>query len=195
VAMFILEQAYSLEAPALYALRARLSECVCFQELAGQPYGGGDAAAALLKITICSETEPWDAQSKISRAQLEDMLLQADIGPARNQSLNVSTKVGDPEGRCPNQTGMLAVMIRRQITATEMANYGPDDMYLWFLDRIAGLQGQLHLRADAIGAPLISEVDRDAPPLWQTGLSETAQGFMLWCELLVRWGDRGGRGE
>jgi hypothetical protein len=193
VPLFDPNAALSLEAPALYQLADRLAECTAFQELNDFQ---ADATLAREKIKICAETDPWDQTGGlVTKDQLESILLEANVDPGDDESHATRVAVGDPEGRCPEERGLIEITLRRQIRDTELADYGADDLYLWFLDRVSAIAKQLHLRADATGQPLIGEVRRPERPKWNPEQARTAQGLSLWAILAVTWGDRGGPRE
>lgn len=184
--LFDPNNAKSLEAPTLYRLAQRLAECESWQELAGAT---GDAVAALGKVKICQQTEAWDSPGgPISIDQLQFMLAQADIAPAQEEEHEARRAVGDPEGKCPRQRGSIEIRIIRWVLPWELADYGEEDLYLWFCDRVAGITSELHLRADATGLPLLRSVRRQGRPLWNSPDQTEAQGLHLWAELVVSWG-------
>lgn len=186
---FDINTAMGTEVKAMVALADLASTCAAVQDLARAP---GDAATAFSKIKVCDPTEPWDQNAnKITLAQLvEEIGFQIDISPGDEEEYTASVNVGDPEGECPDVTGAFAMRVIWWVTDEEWQEFGGQDRYLMFLDRVAGMCEQLHGRADATGLLYVKRVRRMGKPLWNEEDSLATQGRHLWAEVVVEYGTR-----
>lgn len=191
--LYVAADAMSLEAPLLDALGDRISECTAAHSLAGYETGTAAERSALTraKVTVCHQTDPWDDERYISLIQAGELGVMFDLAPPLEAEAGARQKVGDPEGRCPDEGWSTRVRVTRWISEVELADSGVDNCYLFFLDRTSALCRQLLMRVDAEGnyaAPTIWEARREGRPLWCNDDVVETQGLHLWVNLVVDCG-------
>lgn len=177
-------QAKSAEAAALYHLADRVSECENFQELAEK----SGAALARPKVIVGPHKTPFSGV-EYTADELAGMLCEAQLwSPVEG---NKQVTPSDATGERPNESGGFLMTIRRHCREVELNN-DRQDLYLFFLDRIAAFETELWQRCDLImgGAPCprLQGIIRQ-----QLGFSPhkaaTTQGEYLYSQHLVQWGD------
>lgn len=186
-----LGQALSTEAPALFNLADRLSECEGFRRLNDE----STAEVARTKVVIGPADDPWEGglDGKATIDDLENILLRANVHPAFDGSHDATEP--DSSASCPDEGGTFEITIRRQIRrvelTTELGQQGP---YLAFLDCVSEIVHALQQKSNDGEPPRLRQVRVAAAPGFADFSTESAQGVYMGCTLEADWGDRGAAG-
>lgn len=182
-ALFNIAEAYSAEAAALFELADRLSECPQFIELAEAV----DTAAARKLAVIGPVVEPLDGE-QFTRSELEQKFFFCRLAPQDDEGH--STADGETGTECPLEGGQIEVYLRRQVREIEVDSVqGRQDVYLYFLDRVAAIAHQVKEKANANGCPRLGTVAREFGPSFCDFATEAGQGLYIWASFNVEWGD------
>lgn len=184
MALFDLQSAMSREVPAAHDLATALASTAAWQALCEAP---GDANAAMLKIGIGPEDDPFDG-TRFTRDELRTLFVRATIGPD-DETPYVSVDQGS-EAICPLEAISLLIYVRRFVREEELA--APDGLrntFAWFWDCVSALHLQLHYVAGVLGAPRLVSIERREGPKFGPVQDRTEQGDYLWATLAVKIGD------
>ena len=182
-ALFDIDSAYSPESAALFKLSERLSECPQFIELAE----AADTAEALTKAIVGPIGDPLESEN-FTIEQLENEFFFCRIAPQTEQGHTATD--GETVTECPLEGGQIEVYLRRQVREIEAnTNTRRQDVYLYFLDRVAAITHQVKEKANLNGCPRLGDVSRELGPAFCDFASEVGQGLYIWATLNVEWGD------
>jgi hypothetical protein len=188
-ALFDPNDAKSTEAKNLWYLAEALAACPQFLELNELDLDDPDSEdAAFEKITIGPFKDRAEDETYTPEELASDFLFCA-ISPPDDDSHEALKPETLTE--CPNEGGRFEIYIRRHVRTGEIqeGDDGKRDVYLFFLDRLAAIQHQLHEQANANSAPRILSVRRVMGPHFADLAQEVAQGCYIWASLMVEWGD------
>lgn len=184
--LFDPDNAVSAEASALWHLADLIAECTYAQELAEET-GGTDAenkAATLLKIIVGPHEGPWDTD-RFDEDELAERFMSFQVWSPLEGGKTVVRSDGSFDRADEGGDFMLA--IRRYARGEEMQD--KQDLYLFFLDRVAALEQEMMTLAETRECPRLQSVARQQGPAFGARDKAKSQGEYLFATHSITWGD------
>lgn len=182
-----IDQALSIEAPAIAELADRVSECAGFQRLNDD----SNAALARTHVVIGPQDDPWQGliDGKATVEMLLEILLRANVHPS-DENPHDATEPGSIQS-CPDEGGTLEITIRRQVRQAELSAIGEQGVFLAFTDCISSIVHDLQQMSNDGLPPRLRQVRMSGRAGFGSLDTESAQGVWMGATIEGDWGDRG----
>lgn len=177
----------SVEAATLLKVADLIADCEPFQQLSDKT----TSADARTKIKTGPFPLAWEG-SGFTKQQLADLLCSVNLHPPMQGDKSVVLDSGSFVA--PRESGTFVMTTRRYVRESEYEEDGNgNDIYMFFLDRIAALEAEMIRRSDLEAAtnsdyPHPLSIQRVDGPAFGKLAEKPAQGEYLWARHSIGWG-------